>query len=56
MEEKKYIVYDRDGKPVLSAPVSCRYDRATERSLIEAGYTIKIGGKRVTKKEVTSKC
>ena len=48
----EYKVYDRDGKPVLVAPVSCRYDRETERSLIEAGYTIKINGKRVTKKEL----
>ena len=47
-----YKVYNRDGRQVLSAPESCRYDRETERSLQAAGYTIKLNGKRITKKEL----
>ena len=48
-----YKVYDQKGTCVLSAPESCRYDRETERSLLAAGYTIKLNGKRITKKELT---
>ena len=52
MDSYPYQVYDRDGRRVLSAPESCRYDRETERSLQAAGYTIKLSGKRITKKEL----
>lgn len=51
-EEKTYRVYNRDGKAVLAAPESCRYPKETERSLLEAGYIIKLNGRRITKKEV----
>lgn len=33
----------------VEAPESCRYSRETELSLIEAGYTIRLHGKRITK-------
>lgn len=56
MDDRNYKVYNRDGRLVLSAPESCRYDRETERSLLAAGYTIKLNGKRITKKEVGAKC
>lgn len=36
----------------LMAPASCRYDRKTELSLLEAGYTIRLRGKRITKTEI----
>ena len=36
----------------LMAPASCRYDRKTELSLLEAGYTIRLHGKRITKTEL----
>ena len=36
----------------LIAPASCRYDRKTELSLLEAGYTIRLHGKRITKTEL----
>ena len=47
-----YKVYDRNGTHVMSAPESCRYSPKTERDLLESGYTIKINGKKLTKKEV----
>lgn len=50
MDDYPYRVYDRNGRRVLSAPESCRYDRKTEQSLLAAGYTIKLNGKRITKK------
>ena len=36
----------------LIAPASCRYDRKTELSLLEAGYTIRLHGKKITKTEI----
>ena len=36
----------------LIAPADCRYDRKTELSLLEAGYTIRLHGKRITKTEL----
>lgn len=51
MADYPYKVY-KDGRPVMQAPESCRYDKKTERSLLDAGYTIKLHGTRITKKEV----
>lgn len=34
------------------APENCRYPRKTELSLLEAGYTIRLHGKRITKSEI----
>lgn len=36
----------------LIAPESCRYPRTTELSLLEAGYTIRLHGKKITKTEL----
>lgn len=36
----------------LIAPASCRYDRKTELSLMEAGYTIRLQGKKINKTEL----
>lgn len=49
--ETNYKVYDRDGKLVMSAPEELRYPREIELSILNAGYTIKLNGKRITKKE-----
>ena len=38
----------------VEAPESCRYPKHVERQLMDAGYTIKLHGKRITKKEVNS--
>lgn len=50
--ELNYKIYDRNGKLVMSAHESCRYPPRTELSLIDAGHTIKLNGKRITKKEL----
>lgn len=36
----------------LIAPAICRYPRTTELSLLEAGYTIRLHGKKITKTEL----
>ena len=52
------MVYDYEVIPPagqlggLIAPASCRYDRKTELSLLDAGYTIRLRGKRITKAEI----
>lgn len=51
--EYSYEVIPPAGQPGgLEAPESCRYSRETERSLLDAGYTIRLHGKRITKAEV----
>ena len=47
-----YRVYDSAGEQVLYAPECCRHDKKTERSLLESGHTIKLHGRKLTKKEV----
>ena len=51
--ERLYEVIPPAGQPGgLIAPACCRYDRKTELSLLEAGYTIRLQGKKITKTEI----
>lgn len=51
-----YQVFDPDGKSVMRTEYpSCRYPAHTELSILDAGLTIKINGKKLTKKEVQSR-
>lgn len=52
MTDYPYKVYTTDGRLVLQAAETCRYNKQTERQLLEGGYTIKLNGKRVTKKDL----
>ena len=47
-----YRVYDKDGRCRMSTTIGCRYPKEVEKDLLEAGYVIKIDGKKITKKEV----
>lgn len=47
-----YVVFDPEGNAVMEAPESCRYSRRVELSILEAGYTIRLHGKRITKSEI----
>lgn len=47
-----YFVSDRNGNVVLQAAAECRYPKHTELSLMDAGYTIRLDGRKITKKEV----
>lgn len=52
MEDKyPYKVY-RDSECVMEATESCRYPKRVELQLLDAGYTIKLHGKKITKKEI----
>ena len=47
-----YEVIPPPGQPGgVEAPESCRYPKDVERQLLEAGYTIKLHGKKISKKE-----
>lgn len=52
MDDLPYKIWDRFGNLVLQTTEDCRYSKETERGLLDAGYTIKLHGKRITKKEV----
>ena len=50
--EGSYQVFDSSGRLVLDSNVCCRYPRAVELSLLDAGYVVKIDGKKLTKTEI----
>lgn len=52
MSDYAYEVFGPAGQRVLQAPEDCRYPAKTELSLLEAGYTIRLHGKRITKTEL----
>jgi hypothetical protein len=51
---KPYVeIIDRDGRPVHAIYPGCeRYSRDVELNMLENGYTIKINGRKLTKKEL----
>lgn len=51
MEELPYQVFNPQGVGIMQAPEKCRYPRRVEISILEAGYTIRLNGKRITKTE-----
>lgn len=51
--EYPYEVIPPPGKSGgMVAPESCRYPRHVELSLLEAGHTIRLHGKKITKTEL----
>lgn len=50
--EYPYQVFSPSGQPIMEAPESCRYPRRIEKDMLEAGYTIRLHGKKITKTEV----
>lgn len=52
MADCPYTVTNPSGEIVLQAAESCRYPRLVELALLEAGYTIRLNGKPLTKANV----
>ena len=54
VQEKPYVeIIDRDGRPMHTIYFGCeRYPRDVGLNMLENGYTIKINGRKVTKKEL----
>lgn len=47
-----YQVFNPSRQAVMHAPENCRYPKRIELDMLEAGYTIKLNGKRITKSEI----
>lgn len=52
MKALPYQVFNPDGVGIMQAPEKCRYPRRVELSILEAGYSIRLNGKRITKTEL----
>ena len=52
MTDYPYQVFSPTGQPLMEAPESCRYSPRIEKSILDAGYTIRLHGKKITKSEV----
>ena len=50
--EYPYQVINPEGACVLQAAEGCRYPRSTELHLMEAGYSIRFHGRKLTKTEI----
>lgn len=53
--DRPYRVYNREGRLMESRPANLPLPPHMERSLLDAGYTIKVNGKKITKKSLESK-
>lgn len=51
MADYPYTVTSPSGGIVLQAAESCRYPRLVELALLEAGYIVRLHGKKITKTE-----
>ena len=47
-----YEVYSPSGQKIMVAPESSRYPSRIELDMLEAGYTIRLHGKKITKTEL----
>lgn len=47
-----YEVISPSGQPLMEATESCRYPRRIELDILDAGYTIRLNGKKLTKTEI----
>lgn len=52
MSDLPYQVFNPSGQCVMHAPESCRYSRRIELDMMDAGYTIRFQGKKITKSEI----
>ena len=51
-EKYSYQVFSPTGQPLMEAPENCRYPPRIEKDMLEAGYTIRLHGKKITKMEL----
>ena len=50
--EFPYEVFNPSGQKIMIAPEGCRYPQRIELDMLEAGYTIRLHGKKITKTEL----
>ena len=51
-EDYPYLVFSPTGQPLMGAPESYRYSPRIEKDILEAGYTIRLHGKKLTKADI----
>lgn len=51
----EYQVFSPCGTLVLGSPESCRYPKLIELSIMEAGYTIRLHGEKLTRKQIKAR-
>ena len=52
MDKYPYKIYNAVGDIVLQSAADCRYPKTVELAMLEAGYTIRLNGKKLTKTEI----
>jgi len=52
MTEYPYQVFSPLGHPVLAAPADCRYPKDMELRMMDAGFTFRLHGKKLTKTDI----
>lgn len=52
MADYVYKVYSPLGHLVMESTADCRYPKDTELRMLEAGFTIRIYGRKITKADV----
>ena len=55
MADLPYQVFNPAGQCVMQAPESCRYPQRIELDMLDAGYSIRLHGRRITKTELRKK-
>lgn len=56
MDLLPYQVYNPAGELVLQAAEAARYPKLVELALMEAGYTIRLNGRKITRTEIRKEC
>ena len=52
MDKYPYKIYNAVGDIVLQSAADCRYPKTVELAMLEAGYTIRLYGKKLTKADI----
>ena len=52
MDKYPYKIYNAVGDIVLQSAADCRYPKSVELAMLEAGYTIRLHGKKLTKADI----
>ena len=52
MDKYPYKIYNPDGYIVMESTEDCRYPKLVELSMLEAGYTIRLHEKKLTKTDI----
>lgn len=52
MDKYPYKIYNAVGEIVMQSSADCRYPKSVELEMLEAGYIIRLHGKKLTKSDI----